>query len=99
MFWVKFIVGVIVFLLVLLLGLQFASINTAPVTVSYLLGTVQQPLALVIVWAFFLGFLLTALVSLLIVMPLRWRLTRLQHTVASQRQEIDALLRKSGRGA
>jgi uncharacterized integral membrane protein len=99
MFWIKLIIGIAVFVVVLIFGLEFASVNTDQVSVNYVLGSVKQPLALVVVWAFFLGFLITVVVSFFIIMPLRWRLNRLKRTVSSQEQEINTLLRKSARSA
>lgn len=99
MFWIKLIIGIAVFVVVLIIGLEFASVNTDQVSVNYILGSVKQPLALVVVWAFFLGFLITAVVSFFIIMPLRWQLSRLKRTVSSQEQEINTLLRKSARSA
>ena len=38
MFWIKFILIAAILLVVLLLGLEFSTLNTEPVTVKYLLG-------------------------------------------------------------
>jgi uncharacterized integral membrane protein len=49
MFWIKLIIGIAVFVVVLIFGLEFASVNTDQVSVNYVLGSVKQPLALVVV--------------------------------------------------
>lgn len=53
MFWIKFILIAAILLVVLLLGLEFSTLNTNAVTVRYLLGTTTQPLSLVVICAFF----------------------------------------------
>jgi uncharacterized membrane protein YciS (DUF1049 family) len=89
------IISIILFLIILLVGVEFSAVNSEPVTVNYVLGTAVLPLSLVVVCAFSLGLLVAAVISLAIILPLRWRLVRLQHTVSSQEQEIGALQRRS----
>jgi len=97
MLWIlKLILGLIVTLVVLVLGVEFFFVNSTPVTVNYILGTTQSPLSWVVVWAFTAGALLTVIFGFFVVMPLRWRVLRLQSTVDSQKQEIGTLLKKSG---
>jgi len=74
MFWIKFILIAAILLVVLLLGLEFSTLNTNAVTVRYLLGTTTQPLSLVVICAFSVGVFVTALVGAFVVLPLRWQL-------------------------
>lgn len=92
------IIGIIVFLIVLLLGVEFSTVNSDPVTVNYLLGTASWPLALVVVCAFAVGVLVTFLVSLSVVLPLRWRVMRLQRAVSNKEDELGTLRKRSDRG-
>ena len=99
MFWIKFVLIAAVLLVVLLLGVEFSTLNTEPVTIQYLLGTTQQPLSLVVVCAFAAGVLVTSLIGAFVVLPLRWQVGRLQQRVASKDQEISQLVRRTGRDA
>ncbi len=99
MFWIKFVLIAAMLLIVLLLGLEFSMLHTQPVTVHYLLGTATLELAWVIVGAFAAGVLLSALVGMFVVLPLRWQAARLRQSVASKDQEISLLARKAGREA
>ena len=89
------IISIIAILIILVVGVEFSAVNSDPVTVNYILGTTAWPLSLVVVCAFSLGALVTAIVGLGIVLPLRWRVARLQRTVSSRENEIGALLKKS----
>jgi len=97
MFWIKFILIAAILLVVLLLGLEFSTLNTNAVTVRYLLGTTTQPLSLVVICAFSVGVFVTALVGAFAVLPLRWQVARLRQAVSSKDQEINLLAKKAGR--
>lgn len=97
MFWIKFILIAAILLVVLLLGLEFSTLNTEPVTVKYLLGETVQPLSLVVICAFAAGVAMAALVGAFVVLPLRWQVARLRQTVSGKDQEISLLTRKAGR--
>lgn len=99
MFWIKFILIAAILLVVMLLGLEFSTLNTEPVTVRYLLGETAQPLSLVVICAFAVGVVVTALVGAFVVLPLRWQVARLRQAVSSKDQEISLLARKAGREA
>jgi len=99
MFWIKFILMSVILLIVLLLGVEFSTLHTDSVTVNYLLGTTTQPLSLVVVSAFAAGALVTALIGIFIVLPLRWQVANLRQTLSSKDQEISLLSRKEGRNA
>ena len=97
MFWIKFILIAVILLVVLLLGVEFSTLHSDPVTVNYLLGTTVLPLSLVVVCAFAAGVLVTALIGAFVVLPLRWQVARLRQAVSGKEQEISLLVRKAGR--
>lgn len=97
MFWIKFVLIAAMLLVVLLLGVEFSTLHTELVTVNYLLGTATLELAWVMVGAFAAGVLVTALVGMFVVLPLRWQVARLRQVVSSREQEISALAKKAGR--
>lgn len=98
MFWVnliKFLIAVAILTIIMLVGIEFFFVNSHSVTVNYMLGTREWPLAWVVVSAFAAGVLLTLIVSLAIVIPLRWRVGRLQRLVGNRDQQINTLLKRS----
>ncbi len=97
MFWIKFLLIAAILLIVLLLGVEFSTLNADPVTVKYVMGEASLSLSLVVVGAFAAGALVTALIGTFVVMPLRWQVVRLRQTVASKDQEISLLAKKMGR--
>ena len=99
MFWIKFILIAAILLVVLELGVEFSTLNTDPVKVNYLIGITTLELAWVIVGAFAAGVVITGLVGIFVVLPLRWQTARLRQAVASKDQEISLLVRKVGREA
>lgn len=99
MFWIKFILAVAILLVVLLLGVEFSTLNADEVNVKYLLGEAKVPLSLVVICAFAAGVLVTALVGAFVVLPLRWQVARLRQAMSGKDQEISHLARKAGRDA
>lgn len=97
MFWIKFILIAAILLVVLLLGVEFSTLHTDPVTVNYLLGATVLPLSLVVVCAFAAGVLVTALIGVFVVLPLRWQVAQLRQSISGKEQEINLLIRKAGR--
>lgn len=95
-FWIKFTLVGAVLLAVLLLGVEFTTLNADPVTVNFLYGSMQQPLSLIVISAFAVGVLLTLFIGMFIVFPLRWQLSRLRQTVSDKEQEIKLLAKKVG---
>ncbi len=95
MFWIKFVGVLLLFTVVLVVGVELSAINTTLVTVNYILGKIELPLAWVFAWAFLGGCVMTVLVGCTVVLPLQWRVIRLQSQVAHQAHEIDVLRRKS----
>ena len=99
MFWIKFTLISMIFLVVLLLGVEFSTLHTDPVAVNYLLGVTTQPLSLVVVSAFSAGAFVTALIGIFVVLPLRWQVAHLRQILSSKDQEITLLARRVGRDA
>ncbi len=97
MFWIKFVLIAVVLLVVLVLGVEFATLNTTLVTVDYLLGKATLELAWVIVSAFAAGVVITALVGAVVVTALRWQTARLRQSILGKDHEISLLTRKVGR--
>lgn len=93
------IINIIIFLIVLVVGVQFSAVNSEPVTVNYLLGTASLPLSFVVVSAFAAGVVVSFIVSLGIILPLRWRVTRLQRSVSVKDHEIKDLRHQTVRNA
>ncbi len=85
------IVAVLLFLLVLVTGIQFAAVNAAPVAVNYFLGTLSLPLSLVVVCAFAAGVVVTLAVGAFTVLGLRWRTAGLKREVAARQHELERL--------
>ena len=96
---IKFVLIAAILLVVLLLGVEFSTLNADPVLVNYLLDKAELPLSLVVVCAFAAGVLLTALVGAFVVLPLRWKAARLRQAVAGKDQEISLLAKKATRDA
>ena len=102
MFWIRFIKVVLItaiLLVVLVLGIEFSTLHTDPVTVNYLMGTATMPLSLLMVCACTTGVILTGLMGMFVVLPLRWQVARLRQVVSSKDQEISLLSKKIGRDA
>lgn len=99
MFWLKFIVMVVILVTVLALGVEFSVLHDQQVTINYLLGSTTQPLALVTISAFAFGVLLALLIVSFIIVPLRWRVARLQQATTAKDEEIRLLTKRLERGA
>ena len=78
----------ILFLVLLILGLSFAVLNSASVPLNYYLGKVDLPLALVVVGSLALGAILGVLVSLGIVLRLKRQVRRLRRQVQTAEKEV-----------
>ncbi|PWV59493.1 LapA family protein [Plasticicumulans acidivorans] len=85
------IVGILLFLCILAIGLEFSAVNSAPVTVNYFLGSMDLPLALVIVAAFTLGIIVAVLVGATVVLPLRLRAGAMRREIEARQFELDRL--------
>ena len=93
------IISILVFLIILVIGVEFAAVNSGPVTVNYFLGTASWPLSFVVVCAFSIGVLVAALIAFSVALPLRVRVGRLKRAVADQEQELGSLRKRVNRGA
>lgn len=89
------IVGVLFFLLVLLLGISFSSLNSDPVAVNYYIGSITLPLSVVVVSALAVGVIAAFVVSLTSMLAFRVRIANLRRNVRQRDQELTAL-RKPG---
>lgn len=77
------IISAIIILLILILGITFASLNAEPVVVNYYLGSSKLPLSLLLVLVLGCGALLGILVSI----PIWARLKKENYTL-SQRIKV-----------
>jgi lipopolysaccharide assembly protein A len=81
----------ILFLVLLILGLSFAVLNSTSVPLNYYLGKVDLPLALVVVGSLILGAILGVLVSLGIVIRLKRQVRHLRRQVQTAEKEVSNL--------
>lgn len=91
------IIGVILFVVVLLLGIPLSALNAEPISIRYFGMIYQWPLSLVLVASFSLGALVATVFCLSVLLPLRWRVSRLQNAVNEQEQELGALRKRAMR--
>lgn len=91
MSWLRYGLLIFVLFLVVLVGTQFAVVNSEPVAVNYLFGKTVTPLSIVVVAAFSLGIAVAALVAWVSVVRLKWRNARLRRAVASREQSLREL--------
>ena len=78
-------------LFVIAIGLSFAMLNPAPVTLDFYLGELALPMSLWLVLALTLGVLLGLGAALGILTRQRWQLKRLRREAASSREEVSEL--------
>jgi lipopolysaccharide assembly protein A len=83
------IIGILLFFLVLVLGVSFSSLNSAPVEVNYYIGKIQLPLSVVVVCSFALGVLCALLITAQRALAQRLRLASLRREVARKNAELD----------
>ena len=85
----------VVFLLLLLVlivfGWSFAAENADKVQFSYYVGTMEQPLSLLLVLALFVGSVLGVLASFFVVVRLKTQIRSLRKSEALARQEMQNL--------
>jgi len=85
------ILSLAILLIVLLLGLSFAVLNSGSIVVNYYLGEQEIPLSVALVLALVLGALLGVLASLSIILRQRTRISSLNRTVAMTEKELTNL--------
>jgi uncharacterized membrane protein YciS (DUF1049 family) len=91
------ILGIILLLVIMLVGIEFAAINSQLVTVNYFLGAASWPLSLVVVCAFSVGVVVAIVIGFAIFLPLRFRVGRLKRAVSDQENEISVLRKRMAR--
>jgi len=85
------ILSLAILLIVLLLGLSFAVLNSGSIVVNYYLGEQEIPLSVALVLALVFGALLGVLASLSIILRQRTRISSLNRTVAMTEKELTNL--------
>jgi len=83
--------GYIVFLLIIVLGVSFAIINSAPVAIHYYVGVTKLPLSLLLAAAFGFGLIIGFSALLISSIKLRTNLGRTRKKLRIAEQEVDNL--------
>ncbi len=87
----KRIIFLLFFLLVLVVGLSFAVINIDPVKVNYYLGSIEMPLALLIVLSIAVGGALGVLATMGKIVGAKGEAVRLRRTLNGAEKELEQL--------
>ncbi len=87
----KRIVFLLFFLVVLVVGLGFAVINIDPVKVNYYLGSVEMPLALLIVLSIAVGGVLGVLATMGKIVGAKGEAVRLRRSLNGAQKELEKL--------
>ena len=85
------ILGLLCIIAVALLGVSFALLNKATVTLNYYLGTIQLPLSLLLVYALIAGALLGVITMLTYHLRLKHQLRRLTKKVKLLEKDLAKL--------
>lgn len=80
--------AVLFFILVVVVGVSFSSLNSEPVTVNYYLGSLSVPLSVVVVVSFALGVVCAFVVTTVSLLGTKWQVSRLRRDVKAREQEI-----------
>jgi putative membrane protein len=83
--------GFILFLVIVILGVTFAILNSSLVTVHYYVGIKQLPLSLLLVIAFVVGLIVSFLIVFIKIVRLRTELRRLKKQLRVAEKEIKNL--------
>lgn len=83
--------GYLVFLLIILIGISFAIMNSSPVAVNYYVGIKQLPLSLLLMFTFGIGLIIGFLILLVSLIRLRTNLRRAKKKLRIAEQEIKNL--------
>ena len=83
--------GLALALIVVAIGLSFAMLNPAPISLDFYLGELNLPVSLWLVIAFAIGVLMGLAAAAGILMRQRWQLARLRREVAASREELSEL--------
>ena len=84
----KRLVLIVLFILLIALGMSFATLNAHPVRLNYYAGVTEAPLALITVLAVAAGALVGIFASLVIILSQRRENSRLRRRIALCEQEI-----------
>ncbi len=84
-------ITLLIFIIVLIAGATFTSVNTDPVTLNYYFGSLTLPLSGLVLIALTIGVLIGALAVSLATLRLRYDNRRLQKQAKLAEQEIDSL--------
>lgn len=85
------ILSLVVLLIVLLLGLSFAVLNSDNIVVNYYFGEQEIPMSVALVLALILGALMGVLASLSVILRQRTRISSLNRTIAVTEKEVTNL--------
>lgn len=85
------IITFLILLLIILLGISFASLNAAPVVVNYYLGSCTLPLSLLVVLVLACGAILGILVNFPIMIRLKRKNMQYAHRIKLIEKELDNL--------
>ena len=77
-----------ILLIVLLLGLSFAVLNSDSIILNYYLGELEVPLSVALVLSLVLGALLGIVASLSVILRQRTRISALNRSVAMTEKEV-----------
>ena len=81
--------GWIVSLMVVALGVTFAFLNAAPVTLNYYMGAVQLPMALLLIGALMMGFIAGWITAFLRAWPTKRALKQLKKDHSLLKEELN----------
>lgn len=97
--WVKSILVIAILLVVLLVGVEFSTLNADTVTIKYLFGTATASLSSALISAFAVGAFVAGLIGMSMTLLLRRQVARLRQAVSTKEQQIYLLTKKVGREA
>ena len=83
--------SLLIFLLIVLLGISFSTLNSTPVTFYYFLGNKTFPLSLLLVLTLAAGALLGILVGLWFLLKIKLQNVRLKRQLSLAQKEIQNL--------
>ena len=85
------IITYVLLLIMILLGISFATLNPVPVNLNYYLGQITLPLSLLLVWVFAIGCLLGLLVGVLLLVRVKIKNFRLKQRLKIAEKEVQNL--------
>lgn len=85
------IIGIIFFIVLLIVGLSFSLLNSAPVELNYYFGSVELPFSFALVAALATGALLGIFGMLSVVVKLKREAMRFKKTIRASERELSQL--------